>query len=558
MKVTSKENLEELKEKGLNSLESENTKVKVGLASCGKAAGGDKVYDKLMDRLGDQESISVEKTGCLGFCAKEPLVEVDEPKGGSLIYEEVNENRAAKIADSLIKGETYREGVLGRRENGHGKSADSETLNSLSFYESQRKLVLKNSGVIDPEKLEEYVAKDGYLGLWKALNRFNPEEVIEEVKSSQLRGRGGAGFPTGKKWEFARKEEGKQKYVICNADEGDPGAYMDRSILEGDPFSVLEGMTIGAYAIGASQGYIYVRAEYPVAIDRLKKAIDLAKEHGLLGEDIMGSGFDFELDIKQGAGAFVCGEETALIASIESKRGMPDPRPPFPAQSGLWGQPTNINNVETWANVTTVLSEGADWFSAIGTENSKGTKVFSLTGDIENTGLVEVPMGTTIEEIVYKIGDTERGSIKAVQTGGPSGGVIPKEKFELPIDYESLQDAGSIMGSGGLIVMDEDTCLVEVARFFLNFIQDESCGKCTPCRDGTKRMLEILERLTDGEGTEEDIERLEELSHYVKESSLCGLGQTAPNPVLSTLRYFRDEYEAHLKGNCPAGVCFEQ
>lgn len=557
MKVTKKADLEELKQEGLDSLNSENTQVKVGLASCGKAAGGDKVYDTLEEKLGEEESISVEKTGCLGFCAREPLVEVKDPEGDSLIYEEVTEDGAVRIAESLIEGSTYGGDVLGRKGDGEKKYPEWEKLDSLDFYQPQKKVVLKNSGIIDPEKLEEYVAKDGYLGLWKTLSQYGCQEVIEEVKSANLRGRGGAGFPTGKKWEFARQAEGKPKYIICNADEGDPGAYMDRSILEGDPFSVLEGMTIGAYAIGASQGYIYVRAEYPVAINRLQKAIDLAEEHGLLGEDIIGSGFDFELDIKQGAGAFVCGEETALIASIESKRGMPEPRPPFPAQSGLWGQPTNINNVETWANVTNILTEGADWFSSIGTENSKGTKVFSLTGDIENTGLVEVPMGTTIEEIVYQIGGAERGSIKAVQTGGPSGGVIPKEKFDLPVDYESLQEAGSIMGSGGLIVMDEDTCLVEVARFFLNFIQDESCGKCTPCRDGTKRMLEILERLTNGKGTEADIDRLEELSHYVKESSLCGLGQTAPNPVLSTLRYFRDEYEAHLEGKCPAGVCFE-
>ncbi|MBS3786956.1 NADH-quinone oxidoreductase subunit NuoF [Candidatus Bipolaricaulota bacterium] len=557
MKVTSKEDLEDIKKRGLTSLQSDKTKVKVGLASCGKAAGGDKVFAKLEGTLEGQEGIAVEKTGCLGFCAREPLVEVEGPEGDSLVFEEVDEESAARIANSLKEGKTPEAKVLGRKGNGEKKYGDRKDLNSLDFYRSQKKLVLKNSGIIDPESLEEYAAKDGYFGLWKAMNKYSPGEVIEEVKSSGLRGRGGAGFPTGKKWEFARNAEGNPKYVICNADEGDPGAYMDRSILEGDPFSVLEGMAIGAYAIGANQGYIYVRAEYPVAVERLKKAIELAEDRGFLGEDIMGTGFDFELEIKQGAGAFVCGEETALIASIQSKRGMPSPRPPFPAQSGFRGQPTNINNVETWANVTTVFIRGAEWFSSIGTEDSKGTKVFSLTGDIDNTGLVEVPMGTTIEEIVYKIGGAERGSIKAIQTGGPSGGVIPKEKFDLPVDYESLQEAGSIMGSGGLIVMDEETCLVEVARFFLDFIQDESCGKCTPCRDGTKRMLEILERLTSGNSTEEDIKILEELSHYVKESSLCGLGQTAPNPVLSTLRYFRNEYEAHLEGNCPAGVCFE-
>ncbi|MBS3825986.1 NADH-quinone oxidoreductase subunit NuoF [Candidatus Bipolaricaulota bacterium] len=557
MKVTTEKNLKDLKQEGLASLERGHTKVKVGLASCGKAAGGDKVYDELTRKLENQETISVEKTGCLGFCAREPLVEVEFPEGQSLVYEEVNRDSAAKIADSLLKGNVPQASVLGRKGNGDRDNSNWGELRSLNFYEPQQKLVLENSGVIDPESLKEYVAKDGYFGLWQTLAGQEPDEVIDTIKSSGLRGRGGAGFPTGKKWEFARKAEGKPKYIICNADEGDPGAYMDRSILEGDPFSVLEGMTIGAYAIGASQGYIYVRAEYPVAISRLKKAIEQAEDNGLLGQDIMGTGFNFGLDIKQGAGAFVCGEETALISSIESKRGMPDPRPPFPAQSGLWGQPTNINNVETWANVKNIISRGADWFSSIGTENSKGTKVFSLTGDIDNTGLVEVPMGTTIEEVVYQIGEAERGSIKAVQTGGPSGGVIPSNRFDLPVDYESLQEAGSIMGSGGLIVMDNETCLVEVARFFLNFIQDESCGKCTPCRDGTKRMLEILERLTEGKGKDGDLERLEELSHYIEESSLCGLGQTAPNPVLSTLRYFQDEYEAHLHGRCPAGVCFD-
>ena len=556
MRVSTEEDLEKLKRKGSVSLESGRFTLKVGLASCGKAAGGDEVYEELRGSLENQKNVSVEKTGCLGFCAQEPLVELVDPDGNSLIYQEVTENKARSIASSILEGEVPETGVLGKRGDGGGKYSGYQDINSLSFYRPQNKLVLQNSGRIDPEKLEEYVAQGGYFGLWKTLSDYSSEDVIGELKSSGLRGRGGAGFPTGKKWEFAREAEGEAKYVICNADEGDPGAYMDRSILEGDPFSVLEGMTIGAYAIGANHGYIYVRSEYPIAIERLKKAIELAEEHGLLGEDIMGSGFDFALEIKQGAGAFVCGEETALIASIESRRGMPKPRPPFPAQSGLWEQPTNINNVETWANVTAIISRGAEWFSSLGTENSKGTKVFSLTGDIPNTGLVEVPMGTTIEEIVYQIGAAERGSIKAVQTGGPSGGVIPSDKFDLPVDYESLQEAGSIMGSGGLIVMDDETCLVEVARFFLNFIQEESCGQCTPCRDGTKRILEVLERLTSGAGNEEDMGQLEELSRYVKESSLCGLGRTAPTPVLSTLRYFHDEYEAHLDGNCPAGACF--
>jgi len=559
MPISTLQDLKKLKEQGVSSLEPEKTKVKVGLASCGKAAGGDKVFDALEESLAEDESILVEKTGCLGFCAREPLVEVTYPEGNSLVYQNVTSDEAGTIADHLRNNKLFTDGILGKREGTNGGEealSEFEALESLDFYQNQQKVVLRNSGIIDPEKLEEYVAREGYYGLWNVLTDFTPTEVIDNIKQSGLRGRGGAGFPTGVKWEFAQKSEGAQKYIICNADEGDPGAYMDRSVLEGDPFSVLEGMTIGAYAIGASKGYIYIRAEYPVAIRRLEKAIEQAEEAGLLGENIMEQDFDFTLEIKKGAGAFVCGEETALIASIESNRGMPKPRPPFPAQSGLWGKPTNINNVETWANVPKIMHYGSDWFSSIGTEKSKGTKVFSLTGDIENTGLVEVPMGTTISEIVYNIGGAEPGSIKAVQTGGPSGGVIPSDKFDIPVDYETLQKAGSIMGSGGMIVIDNNTCLVEVARFFLNFVQDESCGKCTPCRDGTKRMLEILERLTNGEGTSSDIDKLEELCHYIKEASLCGLGQTAPNPVLSTLRYFRDEYEAHLKGECPAGVCF--
>lgn len=559
MNITTKDDLKELEQEGVSSLRSTRTQVKVGLASCGKAAGGDKVYDALEDSFEDSETVNVEKTGCLGFCAREPLVEVVYPDGNSVVYQNVDPETADQLSHNLKNDNIMDTGMLGKRSRMKGGlTLETKELESLNFYRSQKKVVLGNSGEIDPEKLEEYVARNGYFSLWDVLTDFTAGDVIDEVKASGLRGRGGAGFPTGLKWEFAKNANGDQKYVVCNADEGDPGAYMDRSVLEGDPFSVLEGMTIGAYAMGASKGYIYIRAEYPVAIRRLNKAISQAKEYGLLGDDIMGQGFDFDLEIKKGAGAFVCGEETALIASIESDRGMPQPRPPFPAQSGLWGKPTNINNVETWANVPKIIYHGSDWFSSIGTEESKGTKVFSLTGDIENTGLVEVPMGTTIEEIVYAIGGAEPGSIKAVQTGGPSGGVIPSDKFDISVDYETLQEAGSIMGSGGMIVIDNDTCLVEVARFFLNFVQDESCGKCTPCRDGTKRMLEILEKLTSGLGTLEDIDRLEELSHYVKESSLCGLGQTAPNPVLSTLRYFRDEYEAHVEGVCPAGVCFKE
>jgi NADH:ubiquinone oxidoreductase subunit F (NADH-binding) len=428
----------------------------------------------------------------------------------------------------------------------------------IPFYSKQHRVVLRNCGYINPEHIEEYIARDGYQALAKALLEMTPEKTLDEVKRSGLRGRGGAGFPTGLKWEFARKAAGDKKYIICNADEGDPGAFMDRSVLEGDPHTLIEGMLLGAYAIGADEGYIYCRAEYPLAIKRLKNAIAQAEEYGLIGDNIMGTDFSFHMHIKEGAGAFVCGEETALMASIEGKRGMPTPRPPFPAQSGLWGKPTNINNVETWANVPTVILNGADWFSSIGTEKSKGTKVFALTGKVKNTGLIEVPMGITIREIVYELGGgiLDDKEFKAVQIGGPSGGCLTKEHLDLPVDYESLTAAGAIMGSGGLVVMDEDTCMVDVSKFFLEFTQRESCGKCVPCREGTKQMLLLLEKITKGEGTMEDLETLEELAHMVKRMSLCGLGQTAPNPVLTTLQYFRHEYEAHIKDKkCPAKVC---
>jgi len=431
-------------------------------------------------------------------------------------------------------------------------------LREIAFFEKQVKIALRNSGFIDPLNIEDYIARDGYMALAKVLTEMTPDEVIEVVKRSGLRGRGGAGFPTGLKWEFTRRSKGSEKFVICNADEGDPGAFMDRSILEGDPHSVLEAMAIAGYAIGAKQGYIYVRAEYPLAVERLQHAIGRAREYGLLGKNIMGLGFDFDIEIRIGAGAFVCGEETALIASVEGKRGMPRPKPPFPAQSGLWEKPTVINNVETYANIPPIILKGAEWFSSIGTEKSKGTKVFALAGDVNNTGLVEVPMGISLGEIVYDLGGGIRGGkkLKAVQIGGPSGGCIPVEYLNVKIDYDSLKELGAIMGSGGLIVMDEDTCMVDLARFFLEFVQDESCGKCTPCRIGTKRMLEILNRIIAGEGKEGDIELLEDLARQIKASALCGLGQTAPNPVLSTLRYFREEYEAHIREKrCPAVVC---
>lgn len=428
----------------------------------------------------------------------------------------------------------------------------------LSFYNKQQRLVLANCGFIDPEVIGEYIANGGYEALAIALTKMSSADVVNEVKKSGLRGRGGGGFTTGLKWEFASKSPGPKKYVVCNADEGDPGAFMDRSLLEGDPHRLIEGMAICGYAIGADEGYIYCRAEYPLAIKRLKVAIKQAEELGLLGDNIFGSGFNFRLKIKEGAGAFVCGEETALIASIEGKRGMPRPRPPFPAVSGLWGKPTNINNVETFANVPVVITQGADWYASIGTEKSKGTKVFALTGKVVNTGLVEVPMGVTLKEVIFDVGGGIPGGkkFKGAQIGGPSGGCIPEQLIDLPIDYDSLIKVGAMMGSGGLVVMDEDTCMVDLARFFLSFTQAESCGKCTPCREGTKRMLEILNRITEGEGKEGDIELLEDLAKNIKATALCGLGQTAPNPVLSTLQYFRSEYEAHInEKRCPAGAC---
>jgi NADH-quinone oxidoreductase subunit F/NADP-reducing hydrogenase subunit HndC len=428
----------------------------------------------------------------------------------------------------------------------------------LDVYKKQRRIALANCGRIDPERIEEYIATGGYEALGKALTEMTPQEVIDEVKESGLRGRGGGGFPTGIKWQLTFDSESDKKYIVCNADEGDPGAFMDRSLLEGDPHRVIEGMIIGAYAIGADEGYIYARAEYPLAIKRLEKAIDQAREYGLLGENLFGTDFNFDLKIKAGAGAFVCGEETALIASIEGKRGMPQPRPPYPSEEGLWGKPTNINNVESYGNISTIINDGADEFKSVGTENSKGTKVFALAGKINNTGLVEVPMGITMKEVIYDVGGgiADDKEFKAVQIGGPSGGCLPEEKIDLPIDYDSLIDAGAMMGSGGLIVMDEDTCMVDIARFFLDFTVAESCGKCTPCSEGTKRMLDILEKITEGKGKAEDLDELKNLGETIKDTALCGLGQTAPNPVLSTLNYFKDEYEAHVEDReCPAGVC---
>ncbi len=496
----------------------------------------------------DIKDILVEKTGCFGFCAKGPIVVIDPDE---IFYEMVKPDDAEDIVSSVVEQKPL-ERLLAKEEEKY-----INKWHELNFYNKQKRIALKNCGTINPEKIEEYIAVDGYQALYKALN-MTRDEVIEELNVSGLRGRGGAGFPTGKKWLFTKNSEADQKYVCCNADEGDPGAFMDRSILEGDPHSVIEAMAIAAYAVGATQGYIYVRAEYPIAVERLNIAIKQAKEKGLLGKNIFGKGLDFELELRLGAGAFVCGEETALMNSIEGKRGEPRPRPPFPAVKGLFEKPTLLNNVETYANVPKIILNGGKWYSSIGTENSKGTKVFALGGNINNVGLVEVPMGTTLREIVYDIGGGVPGGkrFKAAQTGGPSGGCIPDKYIDTPIDYESLSSIGSMMGSGGLIVMDESKCMVNLAKFFLEFTVDESCGKCPPCRIGTKRMLEILTRITEGKGKEGDIEKLERLAKNIKNASLCGLGQTAPNPVLSTLKYFRDEYEAHIKEKrCPAGEC---
>ena len=510
-------------------------------------------FEKSIKEKGLEQEVKVVRTGCFGLCEMGPVVVV-YPEGA--FYARVKEENVEEIvSEHLMKGRVVTSLLYHDKTSAHHAIT---SLENVDFYKKQMRVALRNCGAIDPENIDEYIAVDGYKGLTKALTQMTPEEVIAEVLKSGLRGRGGAGFPTGKKWEFTAKAQGDQKYVCCNADEGDPGAFMDRSILEGDPHAVIEAMAIAGYAVGATQGYIYVRAEYPIAVQRLEIAIKQAREYGLLGENILDTGFNFDLDIRLGAGAFVCGEETALMTSIEGKRGEPRPRPPFPAVKGLFQKPTLLNNVETYANIAQIIDKGADWFASIGTERSKGTKVFALGGKITNTGLVEVPMGTTLREIIYDIGGGCPGgkAFKAVQTGGPSGGCLPAALLDTQIDYDNLIAAGSMMGSGGMIVMDEDNCMVDIARFFLDFTVDESCGKCTPCRIGTRRMLEILQRITNGQGQDGDIERLETLAYNIKNTALCGLGQTAPNPVLSTLRYFRHEYEAHIyEKRCPAGHC---
>ncbi len=500
-----------------------------------------------------QDEIKIVTTGCFGLCALGPVMIV-YPDG--TFYSMVKPEDIPEIVEEhLLKGRPV------ARLEYHEKTGDHHVVTSLSetnFYKKQKRVALRNCGVIDPEKIEEYIAMDGYQALGKVLTEMTPDQVIQTILDSGLRGRGGGGFPTGRKWQFARNSVSDKKYVVCNADEGDPGAFMDRSVLEGDPHAVLEAMAIAGYAIGADEGYIYVRAEYPIAVHRLQIAIAQARENGLLGKDIFGTGFNFDIQLRLGAGAFVCGEETALLTSIEGNRGEPRPRPPFPAVKGLFGKPTIINNVETYANICQIILNGPEWFASMGTEKSKGTKVFALGGKITNTGLVEIPMGTTLREVVEEIGGgvPNGKKFKAAQTGGPSGGCIPAEHIDVPIDYDNLIAIGSMMGSGGLIIMDEDTCMVDMAKFFLEFTVDESCGKCTPCRVGTRRLLEKLEKITKGQGELKDLDELEELCNYIKTNSLCGLGQTAPNPVLATLRYFRDEYVAHIVDKkCPAGVC---
>ncbi len=521
------------------------------------SSGSEEIIQALqaeIDKNGLTSEVSVVKTGCHGLCALGPIM---------IVYPEASFYSMVKVEDipeivseHLLKGRVVTRLLYNETVTEDGMKSLSDT----AFYKKQHRIALRNCGVINPENIDEYIGTDGYQALGKVLTEMTPDEVIQVVLDSGLRGRGGAGFPTGRKWQMARNfvQDGGQKYVCCNADEGDPGAFMDRSVLEGDPHVVLEAMTIAGYAIGASQGYIYVRAEYPIAVERLRIAIGQAREYGLLGNNIFGTDFSFDIDLRLGAGAFVCGEETALMTSIEGNRGEPRPRPPFPAVKGLFARPTILNNVETYANIPQIILHGADWFASMGTEKSKGTKVFALGGKINNTGLVEIPMGTTLREVIEEIGGgiPDGKKFKAAQTGGPSGGCIPAEHYDVPIDYDNLLAIGSMMGSGGLIVMDEDNCMVDIAKFFLEFTVDESCGKCTPCRVGTKRMYEMLDKITKGQATLEDLDKLEELCYYIKENALCGLGQTAPNPVLSTLRYFRDEYVAHVvEKRCPAGVC---
>ena len=569
------QHLDSLEKTGLGSLYPERFRISVGMATCGLATGAGEVFQQLKEEIDKIDFNAVlSGTGCLGFCQMEPVIDLYIPGGPRLTYVEMTAAKATRFIEILAGGNIptddllclhRTEAFLGDTFKEYGSSGtdtfkDVPLYTQVPFFAKQNKIALRNCGVIDPVSIEEYVARSGYRALLEVLTNRTNKELIEEVKKSGLRGRGGGGFPTGLKWEYTLGTEADERYVVCNADEGDPGAYMDRSVLEGDPHSVIEGMILGGYAMQASKGFVYVRTEYPLAVQRMTEAIDQARANGFLGEDIFGSGFSFDLQIRQGSGAFVCGEETSLMHSIEGVSPEPRNRPPFPSESGLWEKPTNINNVETWANIPAILFKGGDWFSAIGTENSKGTKVFSLVGTVRNTGLVEVPMGITLREIIFEIGGgiPDDKEFKAVQTGGPSGGCIPASLLDLPVDYQRLAEAGSIMGSGGMVVMDQSSCVVDIARYFLDFTNDESCGKCTSCRDGSELMLNILTRITEGHGKPEDVDFLLELGEAVTDASQCGLGQTLANPVLSTIRYFRDEYDAHIeRAVCPAHACKE-
>jgi NADH:ubiquinone oxidoreductase subunit F (NADH-binding)/(2Fe-2S) ferredoxin len=568
--------LEGLAADGKTSLMPNKIKITVGLATCGRAAGGDAVFEALQQRIEMREAdIILDQTGCIGCCQKEPLVDVRFPGSGRILFAEMNRPRARGLVDSLVKGafpgrlQPYafikkEEPLL--RDYMYEFSLPAglvgiPTLDEKPFFSRQKKVVLRNCGYIDPANLAEYVAQGGYVTLAKTLSQFTPDQVIDQVTKSGLRGRGGGGFPTGRKWQVARDTREETKYVICNGDEGDPGAYMDRTVLESDPHSILEGIIIGAYAVGAQQGYIYIRDEYPLAVERVQEAIQQARGHGFIGEKILGSDFSFNLQLIRGAGAFVCGEETAMIASIEGGLGLPRPKPPYPAVSGLWGKPTVINNVKTWATVPVIMARGPNWYRSLGSPGNAGTVVFSLVGQVANTGLVEVPLGMPLADLLYEIGEGGDGqvketTIKAVQTGGPSGGCLPARMFDIPIEYERLKKAGSIMGSGGMVVLDTNTCMVDVARYFLDFTSVESCGKCTACREGVRHLKTILGRISHGQGTPDDLALIKEVGEAVKAGSLCGLGQTAPNPALSTLRYFRDEFDAHVIDRvCPQGKC---
>lgn len=574
MRIKSIDDLEKIRARVREPLYSPPVlRINVGMASCGIASGAKDAYNKALEVFSKEDAL-VARTGCLGFCEKEPLVDILAPRKPRIVYQRVTEKNIVEVVEAHKKGEYLEKFILGQMKDprsimeedihnplaGAVFSEEIPFLEEIPFYKKQLKVALRNCGYIDPENIEEYIAKSGYFSLYRCLNEMNPEAVIEAIKSSGLRGRGGAGFPTGVKWDACRRAHGEKKYVICNADEGDPGAYMDRSVLEGDPHAVLEGMITGAYAIGSNTGFIYVRNEYPLAVVRLTEAIKQAEDYGLLGSDILGSGFDFNIKISTGAGAFVCGESTALMRSLEGKVGRPRAKYIRSVEKGYRDSPSTLNNVETWANVPVIISKGAEWYASLGSEKSKGTKVFSLVGKVKNTGLVEVPMGITLREIIFDIGGgiPKKKKFKAVQTGGPSGGCIPEELLDFPVDYEGLAKAGSIMGSGGMIVMDQDTCMVDVARYFLDFLQEESCGQCVPCREGIKRLLQILTDICAGKGKEGDLELLEELASTVKKLSLCALGGTAPNSVLTTMKYFRNEYETHIfDKKCRAGVCKE-